>query len=144
MRGAGVKSMSIERLAIVGGGAWGTALAQVAALVAARPCYWAREPEVVESVNATHENSLFLPGRALSPAIRATSDLAEIADADAWLVVTPAQHMRSVLDAAPKAKQAAGALLEGHRGGAARCSTMSPERPARIADHRAVRSDLRA
>jgi glycerol-3-phosphate dehydrogenase (NAD(P)+) len=43
---------------------------------------------------------VFLPGRKLSPAIRATGDLGELNGCDAWLVVTPAQHMRSVLEAA--------------------------------------------
>src|SRR5688572_22982325 len=64
---------------------------------------WAREPEVVEAVNSSHENPVFLAGQKLDPAIRATGDLAELEAADAWLVVTPAQHTRSVLEAAPKA-----------------------------------------
>src|SRR5439155_26922377 len=63
---------------------------------------WAREPEVVQGVNARHENGLFLAGVPLDPAIRATSELAGLADCDALLVVTPAQHMRAVLAALPK------------------------------------------
>ena len=93
--------MIVERLAIIGGGAWGTALAQVVAAGGRDTLLWAREPEVVDAINATRENSVFLPGRRLDPAIRATTDLAEAGDADAWLVVTPAQHMRSVLEEAP-------------------------------------------
>jgi len=62
---------------------------------------WALEPEVVESINAAHENATFLAGVPLSPAIRATSNLAELGACDAWLVVTPAQHMRAVLGSAP-------------------------------------------
>jgi glycerol-3-phosphate dehydrogenase (NAD(P)+) len=93
----------IDRIAVIGGGAWGTALAQVAASGGRETLLWAREPDVVESVNSAHQNSIFLPGIPLDPAIRATDDLAELASADAWLVVTPAQHMRSVLAAAPKA-----------------------------------------
>jgi glycerol-3-phosphate dehydrogenase (NAD(P)+) len=58
---------------------------------------WAREAEVVEAINGGHENPLFLPKIPLSPLIRATSDLGEIAGAEAVLVVTPAQHMRAVL-----------------------------------------------
>lgn len=85
------------RIAVIGGGAWGTALAQVAARGDAPVTLWAREPEVVESINTAQENSLFLPGIALSPTIRATGDLAELRDADALLVVAPAQHVRSVL-----------------------------------------------
>jgi glycerol-3-phosphate dehydrogenase (NAD(P)+) len=52
---------------------------------------------VVESVNASHENATFLAGVPLHPAIRATADLADLDCCDAWLVVTPAQHMRAVL-----------------------------------------------
>jgi glycerol-3-phosphate dehydrogenase (NAD(P)+) len=86
------------RVGILGGGAWGTALAQVCA-EGGETLLWAREPEVVEGVNACHENALFLAGVPLDPAIRATSELAELASCDALLVVTPAQHMRSVLAA---------------------------------------------
>jgi glycerol-3-phosphate dehydrogenase (NAD(P)+) len=88
------------RVGIIGGGAWGTALAQVAA-EGGDALLWAREPEVVESVNARHENGLFLPGLRLDPSIRATGDLAELAECEALLVVTPAQHMRAVLAALP-------------------------------------------
>lgn len=88
------------KLGILGGGAWGTALAQVAA-DGGETLLWAREPEVVESINAAHENSLFLRGVPLDPSIRATGDLAELAGCDALLVVTPAQHMRAILSAMP-------------------------------------------
>ena len=93
--------MTIERLGVIGGGAWGTALAQVAATGGRDTLLWAREPEVVAAVNAAHENPIFLPGQPLSPAIRATGDLADLAACDAWLVVTPAQHMRATLAATP-------------------------------------------
>jgi glycerol-3-phosphate dehydrogenase (NAD(P)+) len=94
--------MSLDRLAVIGGGAWGTALAQVVASGGRDTLLWAREPEVVEAVNGKRENPVFLPGQKLDPAIRATADLAELGQCDAWLVVTPAQHMRSVLEAAPQ------------------------------------------
>ena len=90
-----------ETVAVIGGGAWGTALAQVAAAGGQPTLLWAREPEVVESVNRAHENALFLAGSKLNPKIRATADLDEIADCGMWLVATPAQHMRSVLEQAP-------------------------------------------
>ena len=88
------------KLGVIGGGAWGTALAQVAASGGRETLLWAREPEVVEAVNRAHENSVFLPRIALHDSIRATSDFAELHACDAWLVVTPAQHMRSVLERA--------------------------------------------
>ncbi len=89
------------RIGVIGGGAWGTALAQVAAHEGRDVILWAREPAVVDSINATHANALFLAGVALSPTIRATGDLGALADMDAILVVAPAQHVGSVLAAAP-------------------------------------------
>ena len=86
------------KLGVIGGGAWGTALAQVASANGRETLLWVLESEVVEAVNARHENSVFLPGIPLNEAIRATSELGELRSCDAWLVVTPAQHMRSVLE----------------------------------------------
>jgi glycerol-3-phosphate dehydrogenase (NAD(P)+) len=94
------------KLGIVGGGAWGTALAQVAAAGDRETLLWALEDEVIESINERHENSLFLPGVPLSGAIRATSAIADLDACDAWLVVTPAQHMRAVLERAPNCDKA--------------------------------------
>src|SRR4029434_830541 len=93
--------MSIERLAVVGGGAWGTALAQVAATGGRETLLWALEDDVVTAVNEVHENPVYLQGVRLDPAIRATSNFADLSEADAWLVVTPAQHMRAVLGRSP-------------------------------------------
>lgn len=86
-----------KTVGIIGGGAWGTALAQVAASGGNEVRLWAHEPEVIEAVNTTHENPLFLTGVPLSPLIRATGDLAALEVCAAILVVTPAQHMRAVL-----------------------------------------------
>lgn len=88
------------KIGVIGGGAWGTALAQVAAR-GGDVLLWAREPEVVESINGRHENVSFLPGVPLSPEIRATALLADLAGRDALLVVAPAQHVGAVLQAAP-------------------------------------------
>lgn len=85
------------RIGVIGGGAWGTALAQVAAAGGEEVLLWAREPEVVESVNSGRENRLFLPGIALDASIRAVGDLAALGDAEALLVVTPAQHLGDIV-----------------------------------------------
>ena len=89
-------------MGVIGGGAWGTALAQV---MAAREevILWAREPAVVAAINKTCTNGDFLPGVALDPLIRATGSTADLAVADLWLVVAPAQHLRSVLAQCPLA-----------------------------------------
>ncbi|HWA62552.1 MAG TPA: NAD(P)H-dependent glycerol-3-phosphate dehydrogenase [Caulobacteraceae bacterium] len=95
----------MTRCGIIGGGAWGTALAQVATRAGLAATLWAREPEVVEQINAAHENGLFLPDVALDPSIRATGDLADLGGCDLVLAVAPAQHLRAALTAfAPHAR----------------------------------------
>ncbi len=84
---------------VIGGGAWGTALALVCQRAGLSVTLWAREPEVVAGINGAHENPIFLPGVALDPAVRATGDLADLAQADLVLNVTPAQHLRGSLAA---------------------------------------------
>jgi glycerol-3-phosphate dehydrogenase (NAD(P)+) len=91
-------------IGVIGGGAWGTALAQAMAQDE-DVLLWAREAEVVADINTAHENRSFLPGAALSSRVRATTALADLAAADLWLVVCPAQHLRAVLAAAPLAGQ---------------------------------------
>jgi glycerol-3-phosphate dehydrogenase (NAD(P)+) len=88
------------KIGVIGGGAWGTALAQVAA-AGGEVLLWAFEPDVVDAINGAHINPVFLPGVPLSPVIRATNDLHDLDSCDALLVVTPAQHMRRILAAAP-------------------------------------------
>ncbi|MBB3473723.1 glycerol-3-phosphate dehydrogenase (NAD(P)+) [Sphingomonas sp. BK345] len=90
---------------VIGAGAWGTALAQVAASNGHDVRLWARDPALVAAINATHENAAYLPAAALSPRISATTDLAWVAEAEVNLMVTPAQAMRSVLTALPARAQ---------------------------------------
>ena len=85
----------MRTIGVIGAGAWGTALAMAAARAGRRVVLQAREPEVVAAVNDRRENTLFLPGLPLDPAIRATGDFAVAAGADAVLLVTPAQHLRA-------------------------------------------------
>ena len=91
--------MAVNRAGVIGAGAWGTALAEVCARAGLEVCIQAREAEVVAAINDRHENSVFLPGHPLDPAIRATADLADLAGCDLVLSVTPAQHMRATLAA---------------------------------------------
>jgi glycerol-3-phosphate dehydrogenase (NAD(P)+) len=90
---------AFDTVSVLGAGAWGTALAQVAAAAGRKVLIWAREPEVVQSINSDAENALFLPGIKLNQAIRATADLEDAAQSQLILAVPPAQHMRAVLRA---------------------------------------------
>lgn len=89
---------------IIGGGAWGTALAAVMAQIHDEVLIWAREEEVVAGINNGHENPAFLAGLKLSPKIVATSDLSRMIECGALLIVTPAQHVRATLSALPDTK----------------------------------------
>ena len=86
---------------VIGAGAWGTALAQLLAADGQAVRLWALETDVVDAVNGSQENPLYLPGLALSPSIAATGAMADMADCDLLLVVSPAQHLRSVVAQAP-------------------------------------------
>jgi len=84
----------MQRIGIIGAGAWGTALAQILARAGRTVTIWAHEPETAAAINRDHANPVFLPGVALDAAIRATAALDDAAAADAVLLVPPAQHLR--------------------------------------------------
>ena len=88
---------SYRNFGVVGGGAWGTALAQLLAADGAPVRLWAREEDVVAAINREHRNPVFLPGAALSSSLIATGDLADMADLDALLIVVPVPFLRAVL-----------------------------------------------
>lgn len=88
--------MALQHFGVIGGGAWGTALA-LALLRAGRDVtLWARESEVVRAVNDEHQNGTYLPGVALDEALRATDDLADLKKCEALLMVAPVQHTRAL------------------------------------------------
>lgn len=91
--------MQLQTIGIVGGGAWGTALATVARRAGRDALVWAHEPETVASINETHTNPVYLPGVELDPTIEATEELSEVATCDALLMVSPAQHLRGIAGA---------------------------------------------
>src|SRR5260370_4264820 len=85
----------MRRLAIIGGGAWGTAIAMVARRAGSIPRLGAGDPGVVATINECHRNPPFLPGVILDPAITATTDMAVATEgAEAALLVVPAQFLR--------------------------------------------------
>jgi glycerol-3-phosphate dehydrogenase (NAD(P)+) len=86
-----------KSIGVIGGGAWGTAIAQMLTREGQSVLIWALEPEVVEAINTRHENTPFLPGVPLNPALRATTNLGDLAGFDALFAVAPAQHTRGVL-----------------------------------------------
>lgn len=86
-----------DKVAVIGGGAWGTALAMILAQKHNDVLLWAREKEVVNDINNNHRNGLFLPNSPISPAIKATQDIAALRSRNIILVVSPAQYVRATL-----------------------------------------------
>ncbi len=87
----------MSAVGVIGGGAWGTSLAIRLHEARNTVTLWALEPEVAKSINARHENALYLKGVALPAAIRATNTLADMEKMDVLLLVTPAQFLRSTI-----------------------------------------------
>jgi glycerol-3-phosphate dehydrogenase (NAD(P)+) len=87
------------RCTVIGGGAWGTALADHLSRNDHRVMLWAREPDVAAEINAERKNTRFLSGASLHHNLVATSDLHEAACAarDFVLVVTPSQSLRGII-----------------------------------------------
>jgi glycerol-3-phosphate dehydrogenase (NAD(P)+) len=87
----------MARIGIIGGGAFGTAMACVLRRRGHDIVLWAREPEVVESIDRNGVNALFLRGVPLPPGIVASTDLAAATRGAAFvLLAPPAQHIRAV------------------------------------------------
>jgi glycerol-3-phosphate dehydrogenase (NAD(P)+) len=87
----------MAKIGVIGGGAFGTAMACVVRRAGNDVTMWAREPEVVESINRDGENRAFLPGVAMVKGIVATGNLEQaVSGMDFLLMVAPAQHQRSV------------------------------------------------
>lgn len=85
------------RCAVVGGGAWGTALADMLACEGHATRLWAFEPDIVRAINERRENAVFLPGFTLAAALTATHDHREaLEDAELVIYATPSQHLRGV------------------------------------------------
>lgn len=89
----------MSELAIIGAGSWGTALAIVLAPRFDAVRLWAFESEVIDSVDRTRENAVYLPGFPLPANVTATGDLrATLAGAHVVLSVVPSAHLRRVYE----------------------------------------------
>ncbi len=97
---------AIDKIGVIGGGAWGTALALTAARAGRDVRLWARDPGIVSDIRARRRNQRYLPGITFDEELNATTSLEDVLDADAVLLVTPAQSTRAML----AAMKAAGTL----------------------------------
>lgn len=86
----------IERIGVVGGGAWGTALALVAARAGRKVTLWTRDGDAVETINRNRQNHRHLPDVTFDATVTATGDLPKALDVDAMLLAVPSQAVRSV------------------------------------------------
>jgi glycerol-3-phosphate dehydrogenase (NAD(P)+) len=87
---------AVPRIGVVGGGSWGTVLADLLAGKGYGVDLWVYEPELVEHINTRRENPLFLPGVALAPDLCASADLGRVVTGkDLVVVVVPSHVMRA-------------------------------------------------
>jgi glycerol-3-phosphate dehydrogenase (NAD(P)+) len=112
----------IERVAVIGAGAWGTALAIAAHRAGRRVTLCARRNEQAAAMAASRVNDIYLPGCTLDAGISITADMAIVADADAVLFALPAQHLRATLERIAPMWKAAGNRATGDRAAAVICA----------------------
>ncbi len=85
------------RIAVVGSGSWGTALAATLGDAGHETSLWGRDAAAMADIGARRENQRYLPGRLLAPAIRATADLAAaVADSVVVVLALPSAAVRSL------------------------------------------------
>jgi glycerol-3-phosphate dehydrogenase (NAD(P)+) len=87
----------MKPIGVLGAGSWGTALALHLARAGRRPILWARSAETAEAIDASRENTVYLPGHRLPPDLKVTHDLeAAVRPAGLVIFVVPAQNSRAV------------------------------------------------
>ena len=96
----------VQKIAVIGSGAWGTGLANVFADAGHDVTVWGRDKDVINAINSKHENSKYLGSIVLNSSLKATLDLKNIIQQSEWIVCAiPTQQIRSVF-------QPVSALLE--------------------------------
>jgi glycerol-3-phosphate dehydrogenase (NAD(P)+) len=125
---------AIETIAVIGAGAWGTALAINAARAGRDVILWGRDPGSIGAMSKQRENRRYLPDIVFDPAIRVTNDLADTVDADVILIVVPAQTVGELVGKLPRNAQPTALCAKGlERGTDRRLSEVvrdqSPHRP---------------
>lgn len=90
--------MESKSVGVIGGGAWGTGLAQAIARGGHKVQIWALEEDVLQSVNNEHENKRFLPGLPLDPSITVSNDIVEVATGKEFLIIaSPSLYLKSTI-----------------------------------------------
>lgn len=88
---------TLEKIAVIGAGSWGTGLANVFADAGHDVTIWGRDTGMVNSINTAHENLKYLKGVQLNPKLKASSDLTSTLTSAQWIVCAiPTQQIRSV------------------------------------------------
>ncbi len=100
-----------KKISIIGAGSWGTALAILLAERRGQVLLWAHNPKVVDELVSRRTNNAYLPGLRLPPNVYGTGDLAETADADMILFVTPSKATREVASALAAHRPKAGTVI---------------------------------
>src|SRR5512139_1664588 len=109
--------MTDPKVAVLGAGSWGTALAKLLADKGYPTALWARRAEQARAIQETRENQTYLPGFTLPDCLRATSDLDEaLSGANLVVSVVPTHGLRAVLDEAVPRIDAAAALVSATKG----------------------------
>jgi glycerol-3-phosphate dehydrogenase (NAD(P)+) len=102
---------------VVGAGAWGTAIANLLAANAHSVALWAREPDVVSSINDNRENRRFLAGVCIDQRVEATGDLtAAVRDAALVVYAAPSHALRTVAEGGAAAVRADAVLVVASKG----------------------------
>lgn len=109
--------MGFKKAAVIGGGSFGTVVANIMADNDIQTVQWMRNAETAESINSQHENPIYLPGVKLNPSLTATTDIhASILDADIVVISVPSSSVREVMESIASALKPEQVLLTTTKG----------------------------